>query len=89
MVHTFTGACIRGSLKIQGTAPSLVGKFSAEESIFLAYFGIFRHILAFGGTFPLFIGIFPFLVGKFRVRPPLHNGLCTPLYICIIYITPQ
>ena len=57
------------------------------------FFGIFRHILTFIGKFPLlvgifplfvvkfsfFVGIFPFLVGKFKARPPLENGLCTPL----------
>ena len=63
-------ACIRGP-----AALSPVGKFSAKLAIFSAHFGICQHILAFGDVFPFFIGIYPFLVGEFKVQPPLQHGL--------------
>ena len=37
-----------------------VGKFYAEEAIFSTFFGLRRHILAFGGKFPFLVGTFPF-----------------------------
>ena len=57
-----------------------VGKFSAKEVIFSVYSGICRPILPFGDTFPLFVGIFPFLVGKSRMLlpPPYIMGYARP-----------
>ena len=85
-------------------ALTTVGKFCAKEANFSAFSGFCWHNLVFVGIFtflvgifpfsvgifPFFVGIFPFLVGKFKGRPPLENGLCTPLLIgCARAVCPR